>query len=581
MMSDLNSILMIRLVSSKHTIRRKKEEMESKGRTESGVFSYVYIPFSFIHAILQSLFVKFLGVRSPPSNFPKISEEEEVTEVVEVRSRKSQLEYSSGKPGARFAKDLDAILEKRVIVKNNCNKERPLTIPSFKLLAVLATTGSAPLVLTQTPLAATDAFEPCLGAMTRFKFGNKSSVNALIRSTNLPLSNLFVAEALGFLSITSGAMKKGAKRRGASKAGREDAVAERQNDEVVAESLEESQQPKEEAEAKEEENQENGEEDKEVDEVKDEEVEGEDKKKKKPVRGGGKRKRATKKGIEVKARVSKPQEEPEYFEDERKLLEALEEEGGLLYRKKVFLFGCTEPQLVPFKGANKILHVPAVVAVESPFPPSDKIGITSVQREVEEIIPMKTMEMDWLPYIPVDKSRQVDSMDFQIFVLGCTRRSRAALRHMKEDLVKKYEYCLPYFYQPFTEDELEQNTEVQIMFPSEPPVVCEFDWELDELEEFVDKLIEDEALASEQKDEFKASGAEYVKEQVRAAKKANREAREARRKAIEDMSEETRQAFQSMKFYKFYPLPSPETPDVSGVKSRFINRYYGKAHEVL
>ncbi|WZZ30373.1 hypothetical protein YC2023_013774 [Brassica napus] len=136
--------------------------MESKGRTESGVFSYVYIPFSFIHAILQSLFVKFLGVRSPPSNFPKISEEEEVTEVVEVRSRKSQLEYSSGKPGgtnmshvivqpstslARFAKDLDAILEKRVIVKNNCNKERPLTIPSFKLLAVLATTGSAPLVL--------------------------------------------------------------------------------------------------------------------------------------------------------------------------------------------------------------------------------------------------------------------------------------------------------------------------------------------------------------------------------------------------------------------------------------------------
>ncbi|CDY40072.1 BnaC02g00580D [Brassica napus] len=134
--------------------------MESKGRTESGVFSYVYIPFSFIHEILQSLFVKFLGVRSPPT---------------------------------RFAKDLDAILEKRVIVKNNCNKERPLTIPSFKLLAVLATTGSAPLVLfkmlinhlflqTQTPLPATDAFEPCLGAMTRFKFGNKSSVNALIRN---------------------------------------------------------------------------------------------------------------------------------------------------------------------------------------------------------------------------------------------------------------------------------------------------------------------------------------------------------------------------------------------------------------
>uniref|UniRef100_M4CPA4 Protein HEAT INTOLERANT 4-like n=1 Tax=Brassica campestris TaxID=3711 RepID=M4CPA4_BRACM len=398
-------------------------------------------------------------------------------------------------------------------------------------------------------------------------------------------------------------MKKGAKRKGASKAGRKgaDAVDESQNDKVVAESLEastqeESQQPNAEAEAK-----------PEITEVKDaspsqqqEDVKAEevDEDKKKPGRPrGGKRKRATKKEVDVKdekkppprakkARVAKPQEEPEYFEDERNLeglwkaafpvgtewdqldalyeynwdfkhLEEALEEGGFLFGKKVFLFGCTEPQLVPFKGANKILHVPAVVAVESPFPPSDKIGITSVQREVEEIIPMKTMKMDWLPYIPLE--------------------NRAALRHMKEDLVKKYEYCLPYFYQPFKEDELEQSTEVQIMFPSEPPVVCEFDWEFDELEEFVDKLIEEEALPSDQKDEFK----EYVKVQVRAAKKANREAKDARRKAIEEMSEDTKQAFQSMKFYKFYPLPSSETPDVSGVKSPFINRYYGKADQVL
>jgi ABC-type nitrate/sulfonate/bicarbonate transport system substrate-binding protein len=108
-------------------------------------------------------------------------------------------------------------------------------------------------------------------------------------------------------------------------------------------------------------------------------------------------------------------------------------------------------------------------------------------------------------------------------------------------------------------------------------VVCEFDWEFDELQEFVDKLVEEEALPAEQADEFK----EYVKEQVRAAKKANREAKDARKKAIEEMSEDTKQAFQKMKFYKFYPQPSPDTPDVSGVQSPFINRYYGKAHEVL
>ncbi|KAF3512031.1 hypothetical protein F2Q69_00000390 [Brassica cretica] len=360
-------------------------------------------------------------------------------------------------------------------------------------------------------------------------------------------------------------MKKGAKRKGASKAGRKGpAVDESQkNDEVVAESLEassqeESRQPNAEAEA--EAKPEITDSSNQVDEVKDaspsqqqEDVKAEevDEDKKKPGRPrGGKRKRATNKDVDAKdekkraprakkARVAKPQEEPEYFEDERNLeglwkaafpvgtewdqldalyeynwdfkhLEEALEEGGFLFGKKVFLFGCTEQ---------------------------------SFYQTVENVL---------------------------CFFL-------AALRHMKEDLVKKYEYCLPYFYQPFKEDELEQSTEVQIMFPSEPPVVCEFDWEFDELEEFVDKLIEEEALPADQKDEFK----EYVKVQVRAAKKANREAKDARRKAIEEMSEETKQAFQSMKFYKFYPLPSSETPDVSGVKSPFINRYYGKADQVL
>ena len=40
-------------------------------------------------------------------------------------------------------------------------------------------------------------------------------------------------------------------------------------------------------------------------------------------------------------------------------------------------------------------------------------------------------------------------------------------------------------------------------------------------------------------------------------------------------------AFESMRFYKFYPVATPDTPDVSEVKSSFINRYYGNAHQVL
>nr|KYP67575.1 Myosin-H heavy chain [Cajanus cajan] len=304
-----------------------------------------------------------------------------------------------------------------------------------------------------------------------------------------------------------------------------------------------------------------------------------------------------------RAKTSKPQSEPEYFEDKRNLedlwketfpvgtewdqldsvyqfkwdfsnLENAFEEGGVLYEKKVYLFGCTEPQLVMFKGESKVVCIPVVVAVVSPFPPSDKIGINSVQRESEEIIPMKQMKMDWVPYIPlVDRDSQVDRLKSQIFILSCTQR-RSALKHLKLDRLKKYEYCLPYsflvtaifsadFYQPFKEDEIEQSTEVPIIFPAEPkPVFCEFDWELDELEEFTDKLIEEEELSEDQKDAFK----EFVKEKVREAKKANREAREARKKAIEEMSEETKAAFESMRFYKFYPVQSPDAPDVSNVK---------------
>lgn len=314
-----------------------------------------------------------------------------------------------------------------------------------------------------------------------------------------------------------------------------------------------------------------------------------------------------KKVVRKPRKRSKPDSQPEYFEDQRNLedlwkeafpvgtewdqmhlvyqynwnftnLENAFEEGGVLYGKRVYLFGCTEPQMVPFKDEMKITHVPVVVAVVSSFPPSDKIGINSVQREAEEIVPMKRMKMDWVPYVPLEKRDiMAERLKSEIFILRCTQR-RSALRHLKEDRVKAYEYCLPYFYQPLKEDELEQSTVVSILYEMDPkPVFCEFDWEFDETEEFTDKLIEEEELPSDQKEKFK----EYLKEKVREAKRANRDAREARKKALEEMSEETKAAFENIRFYKFYPVATPDTPDVSGVKAPFINRYYGKAHEIF
>uniref|UniRef100_A0A804N0S9 Uncharacterized protein n=2 Tax=Zea mays TaxID=4577 RepID=A0A804N0S9_MAIZE len=97
------------------------------------------------------------------------------------------------------------------------------------------------------------------------------------------------------------------------------------------------------------------------------------------------------------------------------------EEGGELHGKTVYLFGSTEPQLLDVNGESKIVLIPIVVAVDCPFPPSDKIGINSVQRENEEIVPMKAMKMAWVPYVPLeDRLSRIDSLKPKIFTLGCT-----------------------------------------------------------------------------------------------------------------------------------------------------------------
>ncbi|PKU80972.1 hypothetical protein MA16_Dca021491 [Dendrobium catenatum] len=280
---------------------------------------------------------------------------------------------------------------------------------------------------------------------------------------------------------------------------------------------------------------------------------------------------------------TKPHQEAKYFEEKRNLedlwLAAFPVgtenafEGGELCGKKVYLFGS---QMLNVNGVDKVTLIPVVIAVVSPVPPSDKIGVKSVQRETEEIIPMKSMKMAWMPYIPLeDRHSQVERLHTEIYTMGCTQR-RSALKFLKVERVKQYDYCLPYL-QPLHPDDDEQDTVVHIMYPLDPPVVCEFDWELDDLEEFTDNLIKEEVLWEDQKDKFK----EHVKAQVKERKQAQRQAREARKKAIEDMDPKIRSALENLRLYKFYPVQTPDTPDISQVKVSYINRYYGKAHAVL
>jgi len=258
------------------------------------------------------------------------------------------------------------------------------------------------------------------------------------------------------------------------------------------------------------------------------------------------------------------------------------EEGGKLCGKRVYLFGCTEPQLVFFGDVSRVIHIPAVVAVTSPFPPSDKIGIKSVQREEELIVPMREMKMDWVPFIPPDVRdySAVERVKTKIFTLKCTQR-RAALKQLKQERIKKYEYCLPYIYSPLKEDETVDETTVNIMYPfddeTHPPVVTEYDWQFDEFDEFVDNLVTEEELPESEKEKFMA----FLKETVNKERKKVREAKLARKKALEEMSKDLKEGFENMKFFKFYPIKSPKYPDISSMQSSFINRYYGRATEVL
>nr|CAB3497525.1 unnamed protein product [Digitaria exilis] len=274
-------------------------------------------------------------------------------------------------------------------------------------------------------------------------------------------------------------------------------------------------------------------------------------------------------------------------------LEKALEQGGVLYGKTVYVFASTEPQRLDVNGESKIVLIPVVVAVDCPLPPSDKIGITSVQREKKEILPMKAMKMAWVLYVPLkDRLRRIDSLKTKIFTLGCTQR-RCVLKHLDIERVKKFDYCLPY-YMPLNPPDEKYDTVVDIIYPLEPPdlddyevcvafllfYTCERSSVINHffvMQCFADDLVEEEVLPEDEKEKFK----EFVKARVRERKTELKQAREARKKAIDDMDPKKREAFENIKFYKFYPVKTPDTPDLSNVKAKFINRYYRDAHYLM
>lgn len=253
---------------------------------------------------------------------------------------------------------------------------------------------------------------------------------------------------------------------------------------------------------------------------------------------------------------------------------------GQLEGKKVYLFGTSEPQLLmrdekDTKG--EVIPVPVIVAVVTDVPPPSTVGVKSVQRTEEEILPMSAMRMGWHAYAPenVQLSRRFKP---NVHVLKCNER-KARLRNMGEAEVHKYDYVLPYFIRPDQVEDVTVDTVVQVLADLEgrkAPLMCEYDYELDEIDEFLEETLKDNELDA-------AKHAEPLKkaiiDTVKATKMKYKAEREERKKRIDAISQEARDAIKNMKLLKFYP--QNDWPDVSKIKSPFINRYYGRATEVL
>eukprot|EP00163_Fabomonas_tropica_P027520 TRINITY_DN5317_c0_g1_i4.p1 TRINITY_DN5317_c0_g1~~TRINITY_DN5317_c0_g1_i4.p1 ORF type:complete len:155 (+),score=31.15 TRINITY_DN5317_c0_g1_i4:338-802(+) len=106
----------------------------------------------------------------------------------------------------------------------------------------------------------------------------------------------------------------------------------------------------------------------------------------------------------------------------------------------------------------------------------------------ETIVPLKRLKMDWNPYTGTDISAKA-------FLLTCNQR-RKALKNLNETRLKSFEYSLLHIWRPDNEEEeqFETNVNVLVTLEGRPPLVFDFDWELDTLSDFVEEVCEDNEL---------------------------------------------------------------------------------------
>lgn len=261
-------------------------------------------------------------------------------------------------------------------------------------------------------------------------------------------------------------------------------------------------------------------------------------------------------------------------------------EGALAEAKTLHIFGTTEPQLVPI-GTNaagevltKVVPIPSLVVVVGDGALPDQLGVKSVQMAEETIITMRSQGMEWGPLrslLPSD----ADWKRRQVYVLRCkTRRSRA--RNMSEVDARRYEYCLPYIFLPrlnaVKPGDFDSNVSILM------PTVCngvqvqcafDYDWRADgDADEYVATQIRDSGWPVE----ITAELAAFVKARVAETKETIKKHRAELKARLDALGAEETARLDGLRFVKYYPQNA--TPDLSAIRSPYINRYFGRAHEV-
>jgi hypothetical protein len=273
--------------------------------------------------------------------------------------------------------------------------------------------------------------------------------------------------------------------------------------------------------------------------------------------------------------------------------------------KQLYVFGASEPQLLEIEnGPPTVFHIPVLTAVISDVAPPDLLGIKSVQRAQEDVVPMRALNMYWDPFFLPDRpsdgkhktaavkdksvgevngagkgatKKRKHVVEPDAFFLKCKLRS-ASLKVMNEEGTARYEYCLPYIFRPEqARKELEDvETSVTVILTLEnQPITLDFDWEMDDLADILQEVKETyELKEASSLEELKSK----IQEDVRNLKLKNKALKDKVAAKINALSPAEQESLKTMKLVKYYPLN--KKPNFDNFKTKFTNRYYGNAQDV-